>query len=522
MTPRRLTATLLLLQAGGAVAALPSTGLTIDAAALSALPEARLPPASVREQVQALKQEPLRFAALVPLELDVRHGRWDSPAPGISRWQLRLESPGARSLALQLAGLRLPADATLWFYDGKGQDVQGPFDQSSLVERGGQLPLVRAATAVLEVLVPTEQAGKVAFDITGAFHGYRALTGGNQPKAAIGEDAGSCNINVVCSEGDSWRDEIRSTVLLTVGGNTLCTGTLVNNTRRDDRALVLTANHCNLRTNNVATTIAYFNTQSSTCASNDNGRVDQNLAGSSFLARDDNSDFTLYALTTAPPAVFNAYYAGWDARSGVAPQSGVTIHHPSGDEKKISVYSSPGVAAEDVLIGNVADGFRVDAWRVNWSRGTTEQGSSGSGLWNQNKQVVGVLSGGGASCTSQTEPDFFGRMDRAWTASPASSGQLKAHLDPGNTGCLQLAGKNPGTATPLAACTSTPTPTPIPTPTPSPTPTPTPTPSPSPSPMFDGTSSGGGLGLWLLGPLLLGLFQRRPFMPRRSSGVSSR
>jgi len=509
----RIAASILLLHAGSAVAALPATGLTTDSPALAALPELRLPLTAVRAGVEALKGEPLRFAVTVPLSLDVRHGRWDSPRAGLSRWQLRIESTGARSLALQLRQLQLPEGAQLWFYDASGRDVQGPFSPNSATALSGHLPLVRGETAVLEVLVPTERAGELSFVLAEAYHGYRDLTGqGNDPKAAIGSDSGSCNINVVCSQGNNWRDEIRATVLLTVGGSTLCTGTLVNNTRRDDRPMVLTANHCGLRSSNTATTIAYFNTQSGSCNGNDDGRVDQNLAGGSFLARDENSDFTLYTLASAPPAAFNAHYAGWDARSGVAPQSGVTIHHPSGDEKKISVYNTAGVAEEDVLIGTIGDGFRVDAWRIQWAQGTTEQGSSGSGLWNQNKQVVGVLSGGGASCNSPTEPDFFGRLDRAWTANTASTGQLKAHLDPGNTGCLQLAGKNPGISTPVASCSPTPTPTPAPAPTPTPTPaptptptpvpTPSPTPSPSPTPGGGSTDSGGALGLTLLLPLL--------------------
>jgi lysyl endopeptidase len=238
----------------------------------------------------------------------------------------------------------------------------------------------------------------------------------------------------------------------------LCTGTLMNNTRLDNRALILTANHCGIRDTNTNTVTAYFNTETESCVGTEDGRADQNIVGRTFLARDDNSDFTLFELASTPPTTFNVFYAGWDARSGVAPQSGVTIHHPSGDEKKISVYSTAAMAVEDVRIGAPApgDGFNVDAWKVTWARGTTEQGSSGSGLFSQNKQVVGVLSGGGASCDTPTEPDFFGRLERAWQANSATTGQLKTHLDPTSTGCLQLDGKDPGDAGTLCSGTITP------------------------------------------------------------------
>ena len=511
---RPLAAALLLAEAGAALAAAPVTGLSTTSEALAALPELRLPAAEVKTQVASLKHEPLRFAVEVPLGMDERNGRWDAPLPGLSRWQLRIESDAARSLALELRDVKLPAGAELWFYDSTGRDVQGPFAPGSAEVRTGHLPLVRGHTAVLEVLVPTVRQQDVRFRIESALHGYRGLfasSGENQPKAAIGSDSGSCNINVACTEGDNWRNEIRSTVLLTIGGTTLCTGTLVNNTSQNDRPLILTANHCGLRDTNVATTRAYFNTQSATCAGNDDGRTDQNILGSTFLARDENSDFTLFALGSTPPAAYNVYYAGWDVRSGVAPQSGVTMHHPSGDEKKISVYSSAGVAREGVRIGDSTSGFNVDSWQINWSRGTTEQGSSGSGLFNQNRQLVGVLSGGGASCSSQTQPDFFGRLERAYQANTASTGQLKVHLDPTNTGCLQLASKNPGAAS-VASCGIVTTP----------SPTPTPTPGTGSSDGGGGGSAGLGLIALALAPALRRRLQRKPFMPLLSSGVSTR
>ena len=447
-----------------AQAALPATSLTTAAEALALLPEVRLPASEVQQRIVSLKHEPLRFAVPTALNLDERSGSWSRSAEGLARWQLRVDSAGARSLALRLSEVNLPPAAELWFYDTMGRDVQGPITAARIntATRELSLPLVRSDAAVLEVRVPVAQQNQVAFKINEAYHGYRSINAaadsGNSPKAAIGDDAGSCNIDVVCTEGNNWRNEIRSTVLLVTTNQSLCTGSLVNNTRQDDRALVLTANHCGIRSTNIGSVIAYFNTQSTSCGGNQNGRIDQNIDGGSFLARDENSDFTLFSLASLPPAAFNVLYAGWDARSGVAPQSGVTMHHPQGDEKKIAVYSTAGTAQEDICIGNgvgnSCDGFLVDSWRVTWSRGTTEAGSSGSGLWNQNRQLVGVLSGGGASCGTPNEPDFFGRIERAWQANAATNGQLKAHLDPIGSNCLQLNSKNPGTASPLGSCGS--------------------------------------------------------------------
>ena len=86
----------------------------------------------------------------------------------------------------------------------------------------------------------------------------------------------------------------------------------------------------------------------------------------------------------------------------------------------------------------------VQAWDVVWSLGITEDGSSGSGLYNSNHHLIGVLSGGSSSCASPGGDDVFGRLDVAWTAQALASGQLKTHLDPDNTGAQCIAGRNPG------------------------------------------------------------------------------
>ena len=423
---------------------------------LAELPEARLPAAAVRQQIGALKHQPLRFAVPAALNLDQRNGAWDTNAAGLARWRLRIESEGASSLALLLTDVQLPEGATLWFYDTAGHDVQGPFDRHSagLIEGRLQLPLVRSSTAVLEVLSPIEHSTTIAFRISEAYHGYRDFSAaGNTSKATPGAgNSGSCNVDVICAAGNAWRNEIRSTVLLTIDSQAVCSGTLMNNTRRDDRALILTANHCEIRSENISDVRAYFNVQSSSCGGNQDGIVTQNIPASAFLARDDKSDFTLFTLDSRPPSTYNVFYAGWDAQN-VAPKCGVAIHHPVGDEKKISTYKTAGVAENDVLIGEANDSFRVDAWRITWTNGTTETGSSGGGLFNQNRQLIGMLSGGSASCgANEKEPDFFGRLERAWLANNAANGQLKAHLDPINSGCLQLLGKNMGATTPIASC----------------------------------------------------------------------
>ena len=55
-------------------------------------------------------------------------------------------------------------------------------------------------------------------------------------------------------------------------------------------------------------------------------------------------------------------------------------------------------------------------YQVQWSKGTTEGGSSGSGLIRSNGYLIGVLTGGSASCSNQTGSDYFGRLDVGMSA----------------------------------------------------------------------------------------------------------
>ena len=459
-----------------ALAALPFAGHAAPPGldGLDRAPQVRLSPAAVRSLLTAHQHEPLRFAVGTALAVDHTSGAWDEPQAGWSRWRLRIASDAARALSFEMRDLQLPPGAELWVCGSDGHDRQGPL---AVGDAGSTwTPLVRGNEAVIEVQLPSTRRADFHVGGVQAFHAYRdigsAVSAQSFPTSPDGDTgngaSGDCNIDVACPDGNNWRDEIRATVLLTVGGSALCSATLINNALQDDRPLLLTANHCGISTRNVASTIAYFNVQRSACGGGSVGTVTQNVRARSLLASSSPStdtDYALIELANKPPPSFNVHYAGLDV-SGTVPTSGVGIHHPAGDDKKISTFTMPAASSANVCIGTrcgtLGDGFQVDAWAVVWTRGTTEAGSSGSGLWNPAGRVVGTLSGGSGQCPSSTGNnggvDYYARLDRAWTAASAGSGlTLKSLLDPQDSGCLQFAGKNPGSATALS-CRSGPPP----------------------------------------------------------------
>src|SRR5690606_29110309 len=127
--------------------------------------------------------------------------------------------------------------------------------------------------------------------------------------------SGACNIDAACPSGNDWRDEIRSTVKLQIpaGGGVVgvCSGTLINNLAQDDKPYILTADHCEIRSDNASGVVVYWNFQNSGCNRLDASAA-QNQTGTILRARDESTDLSLLELEQRPSAAFDVYFAGWD------------------------------------------------------------------------------------------------------------------------------------------------------------------------------------------------------------------
>ncbi len=399
-------------------------GLLVAATCLShahALPMVTTDDAERQAAVTASAEFPLRYAVgLAPSLADI-----DLGSGGITVF-----SGGARSLGLRIGLAHWPADLPLqWQSDelGVAHQIQ-PGNEETL-----WLPDVPGDMASLRWQADALPA-EVRLVVELVYHGYRGIYG---VQARAAGDSASCNIDVACPEANSWRDPVRATVLITVGNGfsrSLCSGAMLNNTANNGRPLLITARHCGVTQSNAASLNTVFNFQRSACRGGDDGDDMRDvIRGGTWLGESARADTTLVALSSAVPARFGATLAAWSA-APTAPSTGASIHHPAGDQKKISLFSRPASAQNNVRIGSGSllrpGGFNVDAWRVQWSDGVTEGGSSGSGLWDQNRALVGVLSGGASSCGNPNGNDLYGRLAVAWDESPA----IRNALDPVSSG----------------------------------------------------------------------------------------
>ena len=142
------------------------------------------------------------------------------------------------------------------------------------------------------------------------------------------------------------------------------------------------------------------------------------------------------------PSNYNPFFAGWD-NSGDIPSTTVCIHHPAGDIKKIS-FDDDAASISQAMGSSEAN----STWTVQWDRNTTtEGGSSGSPLFDQNHRIIGQLWGGGASCFNLNSPDYYGRVSMSWEPSGSNqTNQLKHWLDPNNAGASFIDGFDPSGA----------------------------------------------------------------------------
>jgi len=360
-------------------------------------------------------------------------GQWETLATGERLWRLRVRCPEALSLNLGFSRFDLAPGARLQIYAVDGDGPVLGFDAAD-TRSHGQLwtPVLLTGDILLELRVPAGAWDASRLHLTAIDRGYRFFGAPDSDKA------GDCNIDVVCPEGDGWRNEIATVGVYSKSGPTgsfYCTGALINNTSRDRRPLFLTAFHCGVNETVAPSVVVYWNYQSVNCGDQSGGRTDQFTLGSTLLADRYESDFALLELDSQPDPVFGVKYAGWD-RTSRDPAWAVAIHHPSTDEKSISFEDDPLTTTSYGQDAGPGDGthLRVE----DWDAGTTEPGSSGSPLFNESRLVVGQLHGGFASCIA-ARPDWYGRLSVSWSAGTTPRTRLREWLDHRGTGVTTLA-----------------------------------------------------------------------------------
>ena len=403
--------------------------LPLDAVDLVDIPRLDFRSIDQEDHQRAASGEAYRYAIPHPTTLSpATDGTWERIDADSLMWRIRIASLDATSINLAFEQFRLPETAQLTLYTADGLTDIRPFTSADN-NPDNQLwtPPLPGDDIIVELQIDDIDRGFIERNIslTSINVGYR----GFYDVASAPSRSGSCNYDVECSEADDWRNEIPCVAAISTGGSLFCTGFMVNNLANDGTPFFMTANHCGINSGNAASLVAFWNFQDAPDASLDcpgnsseTGSLDQFTTGSTFRAGGSASDFTLVEMYNTPEDEYGVGYCGWDANDVVTEYS-VAIHHPSVDNKRWSIdydvseiygYNTPGTTH-----------LRI----VDWDLGTTEPGSSGSPLFNQDHRIVGQLHGGYAACGNDLE-DWYGRFAVSYPAG------LSDWLDPNGTGSL--------------------------------------------------------------------------------------
>ncbi len=392
--------------------------------------------------VDHLPGYPTRFSKNFNVQYNIaQSGAWTILPDGSRLWKLAIHSPGAYSIHLVFSEYILPKGARLFVYNENRDHILGAFTSRNN-KPWGRLAVapVKGETIIVEYHEPSvvEFHGKLAIGTVG--HAYRNLAGTQDGYFGNSE---SCNKDVNCSIASGWQVEKQAVcriIYTTLSGNSyLCSGSLINNTRNDGTPFFLTANHCIPTYYEAQTAIFYFNYESPTCNGPD-GSIAQSISGAFLRATTNNLDFSLVEISDTVHLSFEPYFAGWDVRPD-PPASGVGIHHPEGDVKKISFYYQPPITGD--FIYEFAFDDSTHWYLESWSLGITQGGSSGSPMFNQNHHIVGDLTGGSVigNCTSADA--YYAKLYHSWNDYPNKAEQLKYWLDPDTSGLTTLNGYGP-------------------------------------------------------------------------------
>jgi len=374
-------------------------------------------------------------------------GTWTILADGSKLWRLQYKSIGAKGTCVYFDNYNIPEGGEVYLYSADKSYFIGPFGAEENNDHGKFVTdIAPGETAVLEYYQPANVIGEAKLDILGFGYFYQGVYESNAED--FDKLADPCEVEVNCPEGDGWEDQRDAVVRLRMTDGVsifFCSGTMVNNTAQDCKKYLLTALHCvnGFTADNFLLMKVRFNYERAGCE--DGITITSHTRTGVFLRADSNdgggvngSDFALLEVEDEINESWSTYYAGWDVSTAATP-NGVGIHHPAGDRKKISTFTSP-------LLSATYQNASGAHWRVTWAptvtnHGVTEGGSSGSPIFNSDKQIVGTLTGGASFCDSPYDPDFYGKMSYHWNNNPNSSGQkLKAWLDPLNTGQTTLDG----------------------------------------------------------------------------------
>lgn len=344
-------------------------------------------------------------------------------------YYLQIAVPNSKGISLTFSDFQVDEDVKIFLFDNNLEYTIGAFSEiNNKKNKILSTQFIPSDSIIVEVHVSL-MSNFPNFHISDIGCAYRNIK----------EESDWCEIDINCNEDPRWQTIKKATLKIIYQEDDsyyACSGTLMANTRLDNTPYYLTANHCVNTQEEANSTIFYFNYEYTECE----GEIayeNQTISGAHLIATaDDRLDFTLLELSAVPPKTYNPFYAGW-SRQEEYDDTTVCIHHPAGDVKKISIDYNP------LGLGSFSGYDPNKHWQVlEWDEGTTEGGSSGSGLFTKDMFLIGDLSGGDASCDYNYD-DYYQQFYHCWDDYNPNNQRLKTWLDSFGFNPMQIEGYDP-------------------------------------------------------------------------------
>ena len=412
------------------------------------------------EQKSAQGMPLLAVATSIEVEYNPANaGSWTILPDGTRLWQLNLQAKDAIALMIYYSDFYIPEGGKLYIYNAAKTQILGAYTQMTNPQ-GGRFAtefVVGDEITFEYVAAPSGEMPRIEIEAIGYGYNHLSIQNGS---VSLRRPAASCEVDINCEEGNAWQNQKKGVCYMTQIINKItysCTGSLVNNTAQDLKPYILTAQHCACDNNREATAdemkqwVFYFHHELEECGNSASAAPSRTIVGCQKVAATTThkeSDGLLLLTYTAIPASYNVYYNGWDRRNTPA-QSGVSIHHPQGDYKKISTFYTPAIHYT-FMMSNGITGDTNAHWKVTFDKtinghGVMENGSSGAPLFNENKLIVGTYTGGNSSCSNPNGlkvEDDFGKMYYHWDRyKNHDSTRMDVWLDPIRSGVEFLNGR---------------------------------------------------------------------------------
>ena len=393
---------------------------------------------------------------------------WVTRSDGSLVSAVRVTSPGAWALRVAVSAILGP-DATLRFFSPADPDqhfepvTQQDFTSQNTDQNTGSAedlelpdlpvwsPVIAGETVGMEISLPSSQAvSTFSLYVDQVSHLVSHPVSSvprYQPQRLVDIGRASCeHIDIQCADPpvDPQAGATAKMIFTTEDGYTAaCTGTVLEDGAGGSVIpYFLTAHHC-IETQSVARTlVTYWDFERAECEGDNPTTLTQLTGGADLLATHSESDSSLLRLRRPPPPLDEEEreYASWDETPLTHPTEVYGVHHPAADLKKYSAGLT--VDFRDIYLD--PDLQEVRTVEVRWSQGTVEPGSSGSGLFDEDGQLRGVLSGSPADMECGASV-VYGRFDRFFPL-------IRHHLEPDG----DMDGNTREAATGVGAASSTP------------------------------------------------------------------